>query len=62
MSGTVLCGQTFLQSKPWLKAAPSGETFKEKKREKGRAQRIHALITPVFFFFFSHSLEFRLNA
>lgn len=48
MSGTVLCGRTFLQSKPWLKAAPSGETFKQKREERENATCIPALITPGF--------------
>lgn len=48
MSGTVLCGRTFLQSKPRLKAAPSGETFKEKREERENATWIPALITPGF--------------
>lgn len=60
MSGTLLCGRTFLQSKPWLKAAPSGKTLKEGKKTEKResATVIHALITPVFF---PHLVEFGRN-
>lgn len=57
MSGTVLCGRTFLQSKPWLQAAPSGETFKEKREKRESASSIHALITPVFLSFVGVSVK-----
>lgn len=47
----------FLQSKPWLQAAPSGETFKEKREKRESASSIHALITPVFLSFVGVSVK-----
>lgn len=47
----------FLQSKPWLQAAHSGETFKEKREKRESASSIHALITPVFLSFVGVSVK-----